>query len=235
MDICGHFIRRRYVIKNINKTELKTQLIISIISLLLIIVITILMLLPHHCIIWMFDSKGFNPEYILTIVFNIILIACYIINFIIGFIIDSKQNKLLISIKISSWLFLTSAVNWIFILWFFKIYKDKKDDDIKNDFNLMNKLKRDLLLLIFFCSIISIILLSTGELRRVCRISTLSLTLIYFSLNIWSICLISTISYIVLYKWNKNNKIGFSFILFILPELSPFFFLVKNKTLNTDQ
>ena len=223
------------MIKNINKIELKTQLIISFISFILIIIITILMLSPHQCIIWMFNRNGFNPAYILTIIFVILVIACYLINFIISFFINSKQNKLLISIKISSWLFLFSALNWIFILWFCNIYKNKKDDDIKYNFNLIIKLKRNLLLIVFFCSILSIISLGIATLKQLSTISILPLTLIYFSLNVWSICLISAISYIVLFKWDNNNKIGGSWILLMLPELSPFFFLIKNKTLNTEQ
>ncbi|MBQ5492305.1 MAG: hypothetical protein IIT78_00315 [Mycoplasmataceae bacterium] len=58
------------------------------------------------------------------------------------------------------------------------------------------------------------------------------LPLAFFSLIVWSICLISIINFIVLYKLNNNQTTIIELFLLLLPSISSLILLNKNKIIN---
>lgn len=144
---------------SINKNILITQSTISFLSLFFVIIITTLNFIPH---INIETNLGFSHIYISIVTFIVFLFCCYCVNFIIAFFIQSKDHKLLLGIRITSWIFLLSSLNWIFIWFYFYLYKNKDDEIIKDNANLLYKLKKSFLLIIFFGSIISLFLLLIG-------------------------------------------------------------------------
>ena len=188
---------------------------------------------------------GFSPIYISIVTFIVFLFCCYFTNFIIAFFIQSKDHKLLLSIRITSWIFLLSSLNWIFIWFYFYLYKNKDDEIIRDSANLLYKLKKIFLLIIFFSSIISIFLLLIGVFGQLNWLQNQNqnqnnnivpfLPLAFFSLIVWSTCLISIINFIVLYKLNNNQKTIIELLfLLLLPSISSLILLNKNKIINIE-
>lgn len=220
---------------SINKNILITQSIISFLSLLFVIIITTLDFIPHINI----DTHlGFSPIYISIVTFIALLFSCYFVNFIIACFIQSKDHKLLLSIRITSWIFLLSSLNWIFIWFYFYLYKNKNDEIIRDNANLLYKLKKSFLLIIFFSSIMSLFLLLIGVFGQLNWLQNQNnntipfLPLAFFSLIVWSICLISIINFIVLYKLNNNQTTIIELFLLLLPSISSLILLNKNKIIN---
>lgn len=224
------------MMRSINKNILITQSIISFLSLLFIIILTTLDFIPH---INIETHLGFSPIYISIITFIVFLFCCYFVNFIIAFFIQSKDHKLLLGIRITSWIFLLSSLNWIFIWFYFYLYKNKDDEIIRDNANLLYKLKKSFLLIIFFSSIISLFLLLIGVFGQLNWLQNQNnntipfLPLAFFSLIVWSTCLISIINFIVLYKFNNNQTTIIELLfLLILPSISSLILLNKNKIIN---
>lgn len=224
------------MMRSINKNILITQSIISFLSLLFIIIITTLDFIPH---INIETHLGFSPIYISIITFIVFLFCCYFVNFIIAFFIQSKDHKLLLGIRITSWIFLLSSLNWIFIWFYFYLYKNKDDEIIRDNANLLYKLKKSFLLIIFFSSIISLFLLLIGVFGQLNWLQNQNnstvpfLPLAFFSLIVWSTCLISIINFIVLYKLNNNQTTIIELLfLLLLPSISSLILLNKNKIIN---
>lgn len=221
---------------SINKNILIIQSIISFLSLLFVIIITTLDFIPH---INIETHLGFSPIYIWIVTFIVFLFCCYFVNFIIAFFIQSKDHKLLLGIRITSWIFLLSSLNWIFIWFYFYLYKNKDDEIIRDNANLLYKLKKSFLLIIFFSSIISLFLLLIGVFGQLNWLQNQNnstvpfLPLAFFSLIVWSTCLISIINFIVLYKLNNNQTTIIELLfLLILPSISSLILLNKNKIIN---
>ena len=219
--------------RSINKNILITQSIISFLSILFVIVITTLDFIPH---INIETNLGFSPIYISIVTFIVFLFCCYFVNFIIAFFIQSKDHKLLLGIRITSWIFLLSSFNWIFIWFYFYLYKNKNDEIIRDNANLFYKLKKSFLLIIFFSSIFSLFLLLIGVFGQLNWLQNQNnstvpfLPLAFFSLILWSTCLISIINFIVLYKLNNNQKtITELLCLLLLPSISSLILLNKIK------
>lgn len=221
---------------SINKNILITQSIISFLSLLFVIIITTLDFIPHTNI---GTHLGFSPIYISIVTFIVFLFCCYLVNFIIACFIQSKDHKLLLGIRITSWIFLLSSINWIFIWFYFYLYKNKDDEIIRDNANLLYKLKKSFLLIIFFSSIISLFLLLIGVFGQLNWLQNQNnniipfLPLAFFSLIVWSTCLISIINFIVLYKLNNNQTTIIELLfLLLLPSISSLILLNKNKITN---
>ena len=224
------------MMKSINKNILITLSIISFLSLLFVIIITTLDFSPH---INIGTHHGFSSIYISIVTFIVFLFSCYFVNFIIACFIQSKDHKLLLGIRITSWIFLLSSLNWIFIWFYFYLYKNKDDEIIRDNSNLLYKLKKNFLLIIFFSSIISLFLFLIGVFGQLNWLQNQNnntvpfLPLAFFSLILWSTCLISIINFIVLYKLNNNQKtITELLFLLLLPSISSLILLNKNKIIN---
>ena len=212
---------------------LKAQAIISLISLLFILTVSTLQSFlngTHN------NNLYFLHIYIPVVCFICTLCILYLVNFIIAFFINTNKHKLLISIKISSWIFILSSFNWLFIFAYIHLYKKKNDDYIKSECILIYKLKKYLLLVVFFSSILSIVLFLIGIfgqlnwfIKPYNNPNYWFLPFAFFSLQSWSITFISLVSFIILYKWDNKTIIWNLIFLLSIPFISSIVLLNFNK------
>lgn len=202
-----------------NKKLIVTHLCFSLLSLLFIITLTVLISLKHNYLNLSNHHTHLNDFFYLNIVFIVLLITSYLIDFIIAFYIKTKNYQFLWSIKITAWIFLLSSLSWIFDLWYLKIYAKESDKGLKQNLNTLNNNLKISLLITFLFSLIAITLLCIGIVGQLTwnknGHQNLFLPCAFFSMLSWSICVMSIIQTAIMFKWKSQPHLGVD-ILFLL-------------------